>query len=72
VTTAPAPVPSIVAKPRREPRPAPAEPAARPAPERATPTNAAATRARCSDILQKASLEPLTPSEAAYLRRECQ
>ncbi len=27
--------------------------------------------ARCSDILQKASLEPLTAEEAAYLRREC-
>lgn len=27
--------------------------------------------ARCSDILQKASLEPLAPSEAAYLKKEC-
>jgi serine/threonine protein kinase len=27
--------------------------------------------ARCSDILQKASLEPLTAEEAAYLKREC-
>ena len=27
--------------------------------------------ARCSDILQKASLEPLTATEAAYLKREC-
>jgi serine/threonine protein kinase len=26
---------------------------------------------RCSDILQKASLEPLTGEEAAYLKREC-
>ena len=72
VTVTPAPAPVVAAKPKREPRAAPAEPAAHPAPERATPTNAAATRARCSDILQKASLEPLTPSEAAYLRRECQ
>ena len=78
---APAPAPGFeaaappppVAKPKREPRAAPAEPAARPAPsDQATPTNAAATRAKCSDILQKASLEPLTASEAAYLRRECQ
>jgi serine/threonine protein kinase len=30
-----------------------------------------ASGARCSDILQKASLEPLTAEEAAYLRREC-
>ncbi len=72
VTTAPSPAPAVAPKPKREPRTAPAEPAARPAPEHATPTNAAATRARCSDILQKASLEPLTASEAAYLRRECQ
>jgi len=71
-TAAPSPAPVAATKPKREPRTAPAEPAARPAPERATPTNAAATRARCSDILQKASLEPLTASEAAYLRRECQ
>jgi len=68
----PTPEPAATAKPKREPRPVPAEAAAKPAPERATPTNAAATRARCSDILQKASLEPLTASEAAYLRRECQ
>ena len=27
--------------------------------------------ARCSDILQKGSLEPLTAEEAAYLKREC-
>jgi hypothetical protein len=26
---------------------------------------------RCSDILQKASLESLTADEAAYLKREC-
>ena len=70
---APAPAPAAVAKPKREPRVVPTEPVARPAPsERATPTNAAETRAKCSDILQRASLEPLTASEAAYLRRECQ
>ena len=28
-------------------------------------------RAKCSDILQKASLEALTPSEQAFLRKEC-
>jgi hypothetical protein len=27
--------------------------------------------ARCSDILQKASLEPLSAAEVAYLKREC-
>lgn len=77
-TPAPSPpptasAPAAVPKPKREPRGVPTEPAPRAAPsERATPTNAAETRAKCSDILQKASLEPLTASEAAYLRRECQ
>jgi hypothetical protein len=47
------------------------------APRRATRVSAAAppttkgAPARCSDILQKASLEPLTADEAAFLRREC-
>jgi hypothetical protein len=35
------------------------------------PTSPSARGARCSDILQKASLEPLTAEEAAYLKREC-
>jgi hypothetical protein len=26
---------------------------------------------KCSDIVRKASLEPLDPAEAAYLRKEC-
>ena len=30
-----------------------------------------ADASQCSDILQKASLEPLTADEAAYLKREC-
>ncbi|MEQ1686111.1 MAG: hypothetical protein ABL916_20885, partial [Burkholderiaceae bacterium] len=56
-----------VAEPRiLEPRPVAAEPAPRPA-----PTNTAVNKARCSDILQKASLEPLTASEAEYLKKEC-
>jgi hypothetical protein len=49
------------------PTPRPAA-ALRPA---ATPTRDAGVRARCSDILQKASLEPLTGAEAEFLRREC-
>ncbi len=51
------------AKPRREPTSRPAETAPKP--------DTSATRSQCSDILQKASLEPLTASEAAFLRREC-
>jgi hypothetical protein len=36
-----------------------------------SPPSRSSINARCSDILQKASLEPLTASEADYLRREC-
>ena len=62
-----------IAEPRAvEPRPVAAEPAQKPAAERATaPTNTAVTKARCSDILQKASLEPLTAGEAEFLKKEC-
>ena len=57
------------ARPRREsPAPARADNAAVPKP--AAP-RAPTVSARCSDILQKASLEPLTATEAAYLKREC-
>ncbi len=61
------PTPSM--RPRREPATGarvqtPAEPHAE------TPRRPAAG-ARCSDILQKASLEPLTAEEADYLKREC-
>ena len=71
-----APVSAAASKPKREPRiaetrvteprPVTAEPAPKPA-----PTNTAVSKARCSDILQKASLEPLTASEAEYLKKEC-
>ena len=77
---APAPAPATVSaaasKPKREPRiaepraPEPRPIAAEPAPKPA-PTNTAVNKARCSDILQKASLEPLTASEAEYLKKEC-
>jgi hypothetical protein len=74
-TTAPM-VSAAASKPKREPRivePRVAEPrpvAAEPAPKPA-PTNTAGNKARCSDILQKASLEPLTASEAEFLKKEC-
>jgi len=62
------------ARPRREP-PARREPVeARPATEARPPAPTPYARpidGRCSDILQKASLEPLTAEEAAYLKREC-
>jgi serine/threonine protein kinase len=47
------------------PRPTPA-PLPKPA-----PTHSTGVQARCSDILQKASLEPLSAEEAAFLKREC-
>ena len=66
-------VSAAASKPKREPRivePRDIEP--RPvAAERAAPTNTTVTKARCSDILQKASLEPLTASEAEFLKKEC-
>jgi serine/threonine protein kinase len=75
------PRPAVV-EPQREPVASPTQaPPARPRrePARVEPpfeTKPAApyrpvTGARCSDILQKASLEPLTAEEAAYLKREC-
>jgi serine/threonine protein kinase len=66
----PAVVASAPPRPRREParieppvesRPSPGYPSAYPS----------AKGGRCSDILQKGSLEPLTAEEAAYLKREC-
>ena len=73
---APIPVAKPVTKPAAQPEPRPRPPAPDAAPrsdsERPAPTaNPAVTGARCSDILQKASLEPLTASEAVYLKREC-
>ncbi len=80
----PAPAASAAAAvepPARKTRPAIVEPPPRPRrePARIEPpaeTRPAAPRhagggSRCSDILQKASLEPLTSDEAAYLKREC-
>ena len=46
-----------------------AAPALRPEPAARAP--ARVTGARCSDILQKGSLEPLSAEEGAYLKREC-
>jgi len=60
--------PTGAAKPRR---PAPAEAVPRAPADRPAPTNTAVTQGKCSDILQKASLEPLTPAEATFLKREC-
>ena len=55
-------------RPRREPR---TEPTRRSEPAPVVKLPPRAMGARCSDILQSASLEPLTADEAAYLKREC-
>ena len=72
---------TVIEPPVRQTRPAVVEPPPRirREPTRVEPpveTRPAAPRhsgggSRCSDILQKASLEPLTSEEAAYLKREC-
>ena len=81
VQLAPTPAPAPALAPAPAPTPAASTPAAtavtpvvskpRPAASAPAPAPAATKGAKCSDILQKASLEPLTESEAAYLKKEC-
>ncbi|MDQ6627447.1 MAG: protein kinase [Pseudomonadota bacterium] len=73
---APAIEPSVIAPATVEPAATErSQPPTTHAPAARTPARAPARRSavgsRCSDILQKASLEPLTADEAAYLKREC-
>jgi hypothetical protein len=68
----PTPVPSerpVAPKPLAE-KPVADKPAAEPQPA-ARPAAGPDKSARCADLLQKASLEPLTPSETSFLRTEC-
>ncbi|MDR7336035.1 serine/threonine-protein kinase [Roseateles asaccharophilus] len=66
-SAAPAPTPAAAASvPTRPPATTP-----KPRPVVAAPAPTVTRGAQCSDILQKASLEPLTASETAYLKREC-
>ena len=70
--TKPAPAVKPAAAPEFKSRTPAPEPPPRADTERPSPTaNPSVTGARCSDILQKASLEPLTEGEAIYLKREC-
>jgi len=65
---------AVAATPTRTPRPRRESPAARGDSDvvaKPAPPHPPVVSSRCSDILQKASLEPLTASEAAYLKREC-
>lgn len=80
ITTAPspaAPAPALVVPPPAAPRPpAPVAPHAEavrppaPAPA-AAPMVSSADQSRCTEILQKASLEPLSASETDFLKRVC-
>lgn len=68
----PTPVPSerpVAPKPLAD-KPVADKPAAEPEPA-ARPAAGPDKSARCADLLQKASLEPLTPSETSFLRTEC-
>jgi hypothetical protein len=69
-TLAPAPVAPPASAPATVTA-APATAASRPRAQTPAPAPTAARGARCSDILQKASLEPLSASETAYLKKEC-
>jgi serine/threonine protein kinase len=69
VAPMPRPAPARPREPPTESRPPPAATPAYPQAYPQSPRPPAG--ARCSDILQKASLEPLTAEEAAYLKREC-
>jgi hypothetical protein len=42
-----------------------------PSDELAPPATAAERQARCTEILQKASLERITVAETTYFKREC-
>jgi len=62
------------AAPKPKPQRPPPELRRQPKPQvgvEASPTKPSSRPARCSDILQKASLETLNAEEAAFLRREC-
>ncbi len=71
-TDEPVTAPPVVVAPPRPMRPRePRLPAPTPR-ERTSPEDAQRPiGGRCSDILQKGSLQPLTAEESAYLRREC-
>ena len=69
VPPAPAPTPAPAASASTPTAVAPAAP--KPRTVLPAPAPSDTKGAKCSDILQKASLEPLTASEAAYLKKEC-
>ena len=72
----PEPAPPVARTPARTPAKPLAEATEAKRPTRVatpepSPRKLGVPSSQCSDILQKASLETLTPEEAAYLRREC-
>ena len=70
---APAQPPAVATRPAPKPAPRPAAEKTGEPPPRAQnlPPKTEANSSKCSDILQKASLEALTADETAYLRKEC-
>lgn len=69
---APGPRPAPVPAPAPVTQTVPAEPAVRPAAAPSPgPAVSVADQSRCTDILQKASLEPLSASETEFLKRVC-
>ncbi len=73
VKAEPTPAPALAAKPaaKKAEKAADGKPAAKPARAAAAPPRNESNSARCSDILQKASLESLTEEETAFMRKEC-
>ncbi|CAH0348337.1 protein kinase [Aquabacterium sp. CECT 9606] len=71
-TPAPAaPAPKRVVEPTATKAKAPKAPPEIPQKMQPPPRQDPALRARCGDILQKASLETLNPEETAFLKKEC-
>jgi hypothetical protein len=74
-TTMPAPTAAAAPGATLAPRPGPpgAPPVAAPAPpeDLSPPATATERQMRCTEILQKASLERITPAETNFFKREC-
>ncbi|MDO9005565.1 MAG: protein kinase [Aquabacterium sp.] len=68
---APTPMPSRITEPVPAKVKAPKEPTASPQKMQPQHRPDPAVHARCGDILQKASLETLSPEETAFLKKEC-
>ncbi len=68
---APLPPPDAVAR-TAVPEATGARPGTAPAADSPQPISESSRQARCVEILQKVSLEPMTPADAAFYKKECQ